>query len=91
MHSLKIPEAEGNFRDNSQNLLILVYFLAKFMFTTTEMDLDYHHEKLTSRVVKRLKTLGNEAILVKSQFECRNGLVPGLSKVKMYSTLNYQK
>ena len=41
-------------------ILGLFYVLAQFLFTTSEMELDYYHQKVrvrvASRVAKRLKT-----------------------------------
>ena len=46
------------------------HFLAKFLFTTDQVELDYYHEKLNprvaSRVAERLKALGNYGSLRKS-------------------------
>ena len=43
-----------------QTIRRLFYFLAQFVFTTSEMEVDYHHQKVNvrvaSRVAKRLKT-----------------------------------
>ena len=43
-----------------QNIRRLFHFLAKFIFTTSETELDYYHQKVSaqvaSRVAERLKT-----------------------------------
>ena len=39
-----------------QNIRRLFDFLAKFVFTTSETELDYYHQKVSARVVERLKT-----------------------------------
>ena len=43
-----------------QNIWRLFHFLAQFLFTTSETELDYYHQKMNvrvaSRVAERLKT-----------------------------------
>ena len=56
-----------------QNICGLFHFLTRFLFTTTDTELDYHHKKksvrVASRVPERLKPfqiLGNLEISRKS-------------------------
>ena len=48
------------FRQSGTKHLYTFHVLAKFLFTTSETELDYYHKKmnmrLASRVVKRLMT-----------------------------------
>ena len=39
-----------------QNICRLFHFLAKFVFTISETELDYYHQKVNVRVAERLKT-----------------------------------
>ena len=39
-----------------QNICTLFHFLAQFVFTTSETELDYYHQKVNARVAARLKT-----------------------------------
>ena len=41
---------------SGQNICRLFHFLAKFVFTTSETELDYYHQKVNGWVAERLKT-----------------------------------
>ena len=49
-----------NFYNPGQNIQRLFHFLAQFLFTTSEMELNYYHQKVNvrvaPRVAERLKT-----------------------------------
>ena len=54
-------EVERKFSDNNgQNICRLFHVLEKLLFTTSESELDYYHQKVivpdSSQVVERLKT-----------------------------------
>ena len=48
------------FYNLGQNICRLFHFLAQFFFTTSEMELNYYHQKVSAgvalRVAERLKT-----------------------------------
>ena len=39
-----------------QNIRRLFHFLAQFIITTSETELDYYHQEVNARVAERLKT-----------------------------------
>ena len=51
---------ESSYYNLGQNLCRLFHFVAQLVFTTSETELDYYHQKVnirvSSRVVERLKT-----------------------------------
>ena len=50
-------QIKGKFSDNlGQNICWLFHFLAQFVFTTSETELDYYHHRVNVRVAERLKT-----------------------------------
>ena len=58
---LNKSKLKGKFSDNlGQNICRLFHFLAQFVFTTNETELDCHHQKVNTRVASpvavRLKT-----------------------------------
>ena len=81
----KKREAETHFPDNqSKNISALFYLFAYFPFTTSELELNYYHQKLNVRVASLVveRILGREEILGKPQIECRHRLVPCLPSRK---------
>ena len=61
---------DGGSNNLGQNICRLFNFLAQFVFTTSETEVDYYHQKVNvrfaSRVAERLKILGNKEISRKS-------------------------
>ena len=45
---------QGNY-NLGQNIWRLFDVLAQFLFTTSETELDYYHQKVSSRVAERLR------------------------------------
>ena len=66
-----MQKLKEKFSDNlGQKVCRLFHVLAQFQFTKSEAELDYHqqkvNERVASRVVERLRILGNSEISEKS-------------------------